>query len=277
LEFIEDLFQRDSKGKPFKDALYLGKLETMANIKRGVPKPVKFYLNAADVVNQHVLISAISGAGKTHVATVLIEELANKTNIPLVVFDPNSEYGSVGVAGEILDKLKVKKKIKNNEYPFDFKISKYSNNFSSKVSIIDSQGLDLEEKQTLFSSCLKSLIKKRVKDAIDPFIFIIEDVNFVASKTLKDLFMRSRKLGISTVLITQHPSEIDSRILSQMSTQIIGRTIHQQDLLCLSNMALDKTDVLPKLGVGEWIINGITMQGPTKVLIRQRYSQKLGI
>jgi hypothetical protein len=51
-----------------------------------------------------------------------------------------------------------------------------------------------------------------------------------------------------------------------MGTQMIGRTINQQDLLCLANMALDKTDILPKLRKGEWIINGITLQGPRKVL-----------
>ena len=316
--FLEDLFCRNPEGTPFKQALHIGKLESQTNSKKGPIKTLNFYLDSEEFTKQHYLISAMSGAGKTHTAKVIIEELANKTNLPVVIFDPNAEYLQIGLTKDSQKESTTKKKPKSDSYSFDFQISVYSNETkavsqlynkhkketqiclkplttlwnkkiaktknnenleelkkigkSAKVTIIDTKKLNHDERQKLFTSCLKTLLKYRVEGIVKPFILFIEDVNTVDSETLEKLVAGSRKMGISMVLITQHLSEIKSSILSQMGTQIMGRTTDQQDLLCLANMALEKTRILPKLAKGEWIINGITMQGPTKVLIREQYS-----
>jgi len=54
----------------------------------------------------------------------------------------------------------------------------------------------------------------------------------------------------------------------------LGRTTNTGDLERLKNMALEKAADLPKLAKGEWIVNGITMRRPLKVLIRERYSKQ---
>lgn len=314
LKFVEDIFCRNQEGQRFKKALHMGRLESMANITSGSKKFLNFFLDADEFTKQHYLISAMSGAGKTHTAAVLVEELANKTSIPVVVFDPNAEYLQIGISKENLQK-----KILREQYRFDFKVSFYGdisiisglseikeknrninlkplsnlwiknsgftkksqmleefkNNLnSSKVTIIDSKILDFDESKKLFSSCLKLLMKYRTKESINPFILIIEDVNLIDSKLLERLATGSRKIGISMVLLTQHPSELKSKVISQMGTQIMGRTTNKQDLSCLTHMALDKLEVLPKLGTGEWIINGITLDEPKKVIVRERYSVK---
>ena len=326
LDFIEDIFCRNPQGQPFKHALQIGELESVANTKKGPAKAVKFYLDADEFTKQHYLISAMSGTGKTHTAIVLIEELANKTTLPVIVFDPNKEYLQIGVTKELFNKLDTKRKLKSSDYPFKFKVSAYTQETnsvsqlqgknlnknakskinlkpistlwnkktskpketeiseelkksmkSSKVTIIDSKSLNFDERKTLFSSCLKSLLKCRAESSIEPFILIIEDANQVDSKTLESLVVGSRTIGVSMILITQHPSELKSRVLSQVGTQIMGRTTDQHDLSCLANMALDKTNLLPRLRTGEWIINGITMKEPTKVLMREQYSKKTSI
>ena len=49
-----------------------------------------------------------------------------------------------------------------------------------------------------------------------------------------------------------------------MGYQIIGKTTNKEDIEYLSNMA-GATNDLPDLAVGEWIINGISNNRPTKV------------
>ncbi len=96
--FLEDAFNRGAQGKPYTQPLHMGKAEIIAASKEAVDQQINFYLNAADLTSKHTLISAVDGAGKTHTATVIIEELANKTSHPIVIFDPNNEYTTIGTA-----------------------------------------------------------------------------------------------------------------------------------------------------------------------------------
>jgi hypothetical protein len=57
-----------------------------------------------------------------------------------------------------------------------------------------------------------------------------------------------------------------------MGNQLLGKTTDRDDLEYLKNMALEKSDLLPKLKSGEWIINGMSQKRPTKVFARQRHS-----
>ncbi|MDQ1280637.1 MAG: hypothetical protein QG670_1900, partial [Thermoproteota archaeon] len=74
LEFLEDVFSRTQTGKLLKRPLHIGELLN-ANSKQGGLKPLNFYLDFENLTNNHMLISAISGHGKTSLASVIVEEI----------------------------------------------------------------------------------------------------------------------------------------------------------------------------------------------------------
>jgi DNA helicase HerA-like ATPase len=322
LEFLEDVFVRDQGGKRFERALNLGTLESKATYRNGDAKPVSFFLSAEDLARRHLLICGLSGAGKTHTAMVIVEELANKTGFPVVVLDAYGEYGSVGVAGTRLKELAAAEPAKAKDYPFDFKVSVYTSDhertvrtlkkcgvelgrdgrFSVKsvsghwskpcdekaeaqlmdelkegakpgqVTVVNAEGLRADERGHFLTCCVKALSRARVNGALEPFVLVVDDAEAVEAGTLETVASEGRKMGVSLCLLLQHPAEMSGTILSQMSTQLIGRTTDTADLECLKNMAGDKCTVLPQLTVGEWIANGITLMRPTKVFVRDRYS-----
>ena len=55
---------------------------------------VKCFVDAQDFTSKHTIISAVAGAGKTHIAKLLIQEIAGKTSTQIVLFDPYNEYSS---------------------------------------------------------------------------------------------------------------------------------------------------------------------------------------
>jgi len=118
-EFLEDFFLRDWEGKAFPSVVHLGSRQAFVNTKEGGVRRVGFFLNGCDFLRQHFFVSGVSGVGKTHVAAVVVEELANRTAVPVVVLDSYGEYCGVAVRAEGLgESLK--------GYPFDFRFSVYS-------------------------------------------------------------------------------------------------------------------------------------------------------
>jgi hypothetical protein len=321
-EFLEDVFVRDADGRLFPHALHVGDLETFANSQEGAVKPLRFYLNAEDFKWQHLLITAISGVGKTHTATVIAEELANKTDSPLVILDAHGEYTTLGIAGTRFTQLATEGDLSANDYPFDFSVTMYACDCervrdtlarsgvavekkgrfnvkpvagrwtqtsdeaaertmteglrkdvrSKQVTILDSHGLSPDEKRCLYTGCVKALWNGRVDGSVGPFVLVVEEAETLETETLERVASEGRRVGLSLCLLTQHPTAMSDTVLSQMGAQMMGRTTDARDLEYLRNMAMEKVAVLPKLTTGEWIINGITMRRPTKVLARDRYS-----
>jgi len=312
-EFLEDTFTRDQKGKQYQNPLHIGTMQTFASTKNGDKQNPHFYINDHDFLQQHFLVSGQTGTGKTHTATILVEELANKTTMPLVILDSHGEYSTVGFKGKDSPK----------KYLFDFKLSIYASKpkkvhntlksaevklepknrlsiksipdqwtdsdkknieyvgkkleesiRSNRITILDAEGLSLEEKREFFTVCIQSLMKSRIKERGKPLLLIVEEAKTVDNEAMQRIASEGRKLGISLCLLTQNPSELNGRVLSQMGTQILGRTTNPEDLECLKKMALEKVLDLPKLATGEWIINGITLRRPTKLIVRDRYSAK---
>ena len=95
--------------KPNAQPLYLGKAEIFGASQETNDQQIICYLNAADLTIKHTLISALDGAGKTSTATVIVEELANKTSHPIVILDPNNEYTTIGTTSN-----------QTKNYPFNF-------------------------------------------------------------------------------------------------------------------------------------------------------------
>jgi len=273
-------------------------------------------------LKQHFLVTGMSGAGKTHAAAVILEELANKCRSPVVVLDAYGEYVTVGVAGKRLKELAAEGLVAAEDYPFDFKVSVYASDveattkilkkygveltkegrysvrgMSSRwektcdekaeseikdalregvkpghVTIVDAKGLGTDERGNLFTCFVRALWKARVEESLEPFVLMVEDAEAIEPKTLRRVASEGRKAGISLLLLSQHPTEISGTVLSQIGTQLMGRTTGAGNLEYLRNMVGEKSVLLPQLTAEEWIVNGTGMMRATKVFVRDRYS-----
>ncbi|HDH91704.1 MAG TPA: ATP-binding protein [Candidatus Aenigmarchaeota archaeon] len=92
-DIIKSFFGFDENG------LEIGEMET---------HKIKVKLNMSRLFQKHLAILAVSGAGKSHLASTLIEELLKKPISPsIVVIDPHGEYKSFSEDGEFYLKTKV--------------------------------------------------------------------------------------------------------------------------------------------------------------------------
>jgi len=57
---------------------------------------------------------------------------------------------------------------------------------------------------------------------------------------------------------------LGGKVLSCMQNQIIGKTSDPQDLAYLKSMSSYPDDELQRLGIGEWIVNGLNVTRATK-------------
>ena len=148
-----------------------------------------------------------------------------------------------------------------------------------KLTIFDMSGLSPSMRRSLFTDCMSALYEGRLRKQLPPFFLIVEEAgnlisNPEAATLLQRIASEGIKYGISMCLLCQHPTEVNDKILSQMGTQIMGRTVDPEDLKCLKYMAQEDVYNLSKFRVGEWIINGVTFLHPTKIRVRERYSKK---
>ncbi|MGA3290353.1 MAG: DUF87 domain-containing protein [Candidatus Bathyarchaeia archaeon] len=271
--FLEDVFNRGTDGKPYTHPLHLGKAEIIAVSQEGNDEQINYYLNAADLISKHTLISAVDGAGKTHTATVIIEELVNKTSHPIVIFDPNKEYTTIGTAAN-----------PHQNYPFNFQTDLINVNTAKnspdaiakkikqgQITFITAENLTLTEKTDYYASILSALAKSRREKTTQPFLLVVEDAENFPPQVIQEIF--TTKNEIATILITSHPTMLGGKVLSQIQNYIIGKTNDPQDLAYLKNMISGCDEQLSSLGVGEWIVNGLNIMRPTKVHVRERYSK----
>ncbi len=119
---------------------------------------------------------------------------------------------------------------------------------------------------------MTALSKSRREKISPPFLLVVEDAENLTQKAIEEIL--ATKDGISTILITSHPTMIGGKALSQMQYQIIGRTNDPEDLAYLKNMITSTDEELSRLGIGEWIVNGSNVTRATKIRVRERYSKK---
>ena len=106
-------------------------------------------------------------------------------------------------------------------------------------------------------------------------MLVVEEADALGDEIVGRIASEGRRLGISMCLLTQHPTEIGGKALSQMGTQIMGRTTDAADLDYIERMAGEKSFLLYKLKTGEWVVNGVGGKQTLKVLVRDRYSHVL--
>lgn len=92
-----------------------------------------------------------------------------------------------------------------------------------------------------------------------------------ASKVVRRLVKEGRKYGISAMVVSQRPSEIDSTILSQCGTMIALRLTNSNDRGLIANTVSDNlsnlVNMLPILKTGESIIVGEAVKMPMRAVI----------
>jgi DNA helicase HerA-like ATPase len=280
--FLEDILNRNLKGETFAQPLLFG-TEASSMEEQQNQNHIKCYIDAQDLLTKHTLIAGMTGAGKTQTAKMLVQEISNKTNTPIVIIDHASEYANLNsdksqiivlaakpekAARKILSK-KVQTKGLNDKNEKETLTKEVKQN---QITILNGQGLTIEERRTFFTNCLKTLWKNRTDENTEPFFLLIEESENLKGETLDQMITEGRKNGIAICLLSIHPIELGGRVLSQMSNQIIGKTIDKDDLEYLENVTgLAKTSLL-SLAVDEWIINGVNRSRPIKVQAKEETS-----
>ena len=80
-----------------------------------------------------------------------------------------------------------------------------------------------------------------------------------------------RKYGVSLVIVSQRPAELNTTIISQCNNIISLKITNDRDKSAVSTMLTDSliglVDVLPNLDVGECIVIGDSIKLPTKIIL----------
>ena len=112
-----------------------------------------------------------------------------------------------------------------------------------------------------------------------PLLIIMEEAhnylgsgnNSRASSVVRRIVKEGRKYGISAMIVSQRPSEIDTTILSQCGTTIALRLTNSNDRGIIANTVSDKLsnliNMLPILKTGESIIVGEAVRMPMRANI----------
>jgi len=73
--------------KPSEESISIGTLRDETDVQA--------YLDYQELVSKHFSVLAMTGGGKSYTVGVIIESLAKDTKLPIVIFDPHSEYSSL--------------------------------------------------------------------------------------------------------------------------------------------------------------------------------------
>jgi DNA helicase HerA-like ATPase len=253
-KFLEDILNRNSKGEVFKEPIQIGTFEGSSVHEQDSGGTIKCFIDSKELTSKHSLITAVAGAGKTHIVKLLIREIFGKTSSQIIVFDPYNEYSNALeadaktiVANSKMDKDSLAKEIRKDQ-----------------ISILSGYGLSPKDKRSFYTEALQMLLKLRLEDKIKSLFLVIEESENLIGETLDQIVSEGRKIGVFTCLITTNPAKLGGNVLSQMAIQIIGKTTNKEDIESVANM-VGALNTLPDLALGEWIFNGIITNRPIKV------------
>jgi DNA helicase HerA-like ATPase len=83
-EFLNDQL------KPWSNAIEIGKFRDN--------NEVPIYIDLNELISKHFSVLAMTGSGKSWTVSVIIEAIAQKFDIPILIFDPHGEYSSLKVS-----------------------------------------------------------------------------------------------------------------------------------------------------------------------------------
>ncbi len=100
-----------------------------------------------------------------------------------------------------------------------------------------------------------------------------------ARKNLARIAKEGRKYGVSLIVVSQRPSDLDQTVLSQCNTMVAMRTVNGGDCEVLRSSVPEASnalmDALPALSVGEAVILGEGVQIPTRMRFDALAKQRL--
>jgi DNA helicase HerA-like ATPase len=256
-KFLEDTLNRNAKGEVFKTPIEIGMLEASSAEEPGNYFGLKSFVDAQDFTSKHTIITAVAGAGKTHTAKILIQEMADKTSSQIILFDPYNEYTSA--LNTVAKTVELNAKIDKDTIAKEIR--------KGQTTILNASGLTQQEKRSFYTDALQLLLKLRLEGKIKHLFIVIEEAENLKGETLDRVVAEGRKIGMFVCLLTTHPTELGGKILSQMGNQIIGKTTDKEDIEYLANMA-GTANSLSNLALGEWIVNGINANRAMKVHVK---------
>lgn len=194
-------------------------------------------------------------------------------------------------------------KIDDKKYNFIFNEestnqANYLNHFVSEIMNNDSKikVIDLSEIPSDMLSIVIGIVTRLVYDvqfwmtpATDetrhPLAFICDEAHLympkdtskmkaVEKKSLEifeKIAKEGRKYGVSLVIVSQRPAELNTTIISQCNNIISLKITNDRDKSAVATMLTDSliglVDVLPNLDVGECIVVGDSIKLPTKIIL----------
>lgn len=100
-----------------------------------------------------------------------------------------------------------------------------------------------------------------------------DGVESISLNSFERIAKEGRKYGVSLVVITQRPSEVDRTVLSQINNFIAMRLTNSEDQNVIKKLLPDSSgsycDILPILDVGEAIVVGDASLLPSRILINR--------
>jgi len=100
-----------------------------------------------------------------------------------------------------------------------------------------------------------------------------------ARRNLARIAKEGRKYGVSLIIVSQRPSEIDQTVLSQCNTLVAMRVVNEIDQAVLRSAAPEASvamlDMLSALSVGEAVVLGEGVQIPTRMRFDPLSKEKL--
>jgi DNA helicase HerA-like ATPase len=263
-EFMQQIYATDIDGNPFTPPLRIGKAYQTAINKKEDNKRLVYYLDPKNLTKSHTLITAIDNSGKTYTATVIIEELVSKTSQSVIIFDPYNEYETIATP-------------RKQEYQIDnIDSQKTKENLTEliqqkQVTIITTK--TSEDKTNTYSKILSTLWNARTQKNLPPLTIVIENAEKLDPSTLEPVVYEGTKYDIALILISKQPTLLGKKILSQMGTQIIGRTRDSDYLSYLKTILPKHVTEIPQLKEKEWIINTNSQLATTKITTRERLTK----
>lgn len=123
------------------------------------------------------------------------------------------------------------------------------------------------------------------KETRHPFAFICDEAHLymprdttkmkaVENKSLEifeKIAKEGRKYGVSLVIVSQRPAELNSTIISQCNNIVSLKITNDRDKSAVATMLTDSlvglVETLPNLDVGECIVIGDSIKLPTKIIL----------
>lgn len=246
-----------------------------------------------DLVTMVIAILAQRGAGKSHLASCIAEEMLD-ANQQIIVIDPTDAWHG----------LKSSKDGKSPGYPIavfggdhgDLPLRSdagvaiasaiVAKGFSAILCVDDFSN---SERQRFMGDFLETLYRRN-RDAVH--VFIDEADSFAPQRpmpgelrmlgAMEALVRRGRKKGIGCTLITQRPSVINKNVLTQADLLVAMRLSHPRDIEPIKEWAGVHGDMetlkkmaadLPSLATGEaWFWSPLALKLFERVKVRDRHT-----